>query len=260
MMGQNLKSFISGSAKSSPKTQEVLFMFTGGLLLITTFLILIVSYNEQVLKIENDKLTAQVSGSCIDSDGGISPYTKGTVSYSGQFYTDSCYTETTVYEYSCAVYPSSGVTHTFQNCPSGYSCANGACIASTPLPTTTSCYLSFDLNETATTNGVSLSLQGGLAQYGDFSGEVRKYYPDEGNDYTLSVYGDTNQLLSQYELFSSRFTIVDYATGGGTVIESPSGTLTAYIPYSSSVRKLVIDQQGTATTTIPVNTSTWICR
>lgn len=63
---------------------------------------------------------------CTDSDGGNNIYTKGTVVYNGQSYTDNCLSNNTVAEYFC---DNGKLNSASAGCPNGYSCTDGACIA-----------------------------------------------------------------------------------------------------------------------------------
>jgi len=69
--------------------------------------------------------TTIVSG-CTDSDGGMNPYVKGTVTYQGQTYTDTCVAADTLKEYYC----DNGIKQEhLSTCQNGYTCQDGACVA-----------------------------------------------------------------------------------------------------------------------------------
>lgn len=189
---------------------------------------------------------AQVSGACVDSDGGISPYTQGTVSYGGQSYTDSCYTGTTVYEYSCAIYPATGVTHTFPNCPSGYSCANGACVAQAP-----SCYVGVTLKESQNGDSSTFTFQSATTTSEDASPLVNQYYSEEPSPFRVEALDSYKSPLGKYELWSGRFIIAETFSNPpqGELIELPSATVDLFLPLNRNVRSLNI-YQGTSTSPI----------
>jgi DNA-directed RNA polymerase subunit RPC12/RpoP len=63
---------------------------------------------------------------CTDSDGGMNPYVKGTVTYQGQTYTDTCVAANTLKEYYC----DNGIKQEhLSTCQNGYTCQDGACVA-----------------------------------------------------------------------------------------------------------------------------------
>lgn len=68
---------------------------------------------------------------CYDSDAGNNKYAKGTTTkynYDGEVvysYTDYCYEENVVAEYAC---DEDYIDVSYESCPSGYSCSNGACV------------------------------------------------------------------------------------------------------------------------------------
>jgi len=72
-MLKNLKSFISESVKSASKTQKVMLMIAGGLLLITALLILAISWSNLISNIGAGQLTAQVANNP-PSSGCLAPY------------------------------------------------------------------------------------------------------------------------------------------------------------------------------------------
>lgn len=72
------------------------------------------------------------AGVCTDTDNGIDLYTKGTASWQGMTCTDMCIGTEAISECYCVA--GNGFQSPTYNCPSGYSCSNGAC-----LPTTAGC-------------------------------------------------------------------------------------------------------------------------
>ncbi len=82
------------------------------------------------------KITGKVvSASCTDSDvnsqysDGFNYYLKGTASKGSSFGEDSCFNANTLRENYCS--SSGNVDSRLINCPSGFSCSNGACISPT---------------------------------------------------------------------------------------------------------------------------------
>ena len=71
---------------------------------------------------------------CIDTDGGINDYVKGTVTYYGKKYTDGCshYFSKVITEYYCDNGRVKSETH---SCPPDYTCQDGVC-KSVPTPPT----------------------------------------------------------------------------------------------------------------------------
>jgi peptidoglycan hydrolase-like protein with peptidoglycan-binding domain len=93
--------------------------------------------------LEECQKVCEATSSCTDSDGGKNYYVKGTVTYNGQTYTDSCTYCTGVapYPVTCGAvveyYCENGVmkqeTHA---CENGYTCQDGACKPSVTTTTT----------------------------------------------------------------------------------------------------------------------------
>jgi len=73
-----------------------------------------------------------IPSTCTDSDGGKNIYVKGTTTFRGQVYTETCETSTVVNEYYCQNGEMMTETPT---CPSGYTCQDGACKPAVPVVT-----------------------------------------------------------------------------------------------------------------------------
>ena len=73
-----------------------------------------------------------VNNNCVDNDvnatyrDGRNLFQKGTVTIAGGSYADSCYNGTVVHEWWCT--GATSMSSNNYNCPSGYSCGDGACI------------------------------------------------------------------------------------------------------------------------------------
>ncbi|MBU0585930.1 hypothetical protein KJ780_00290 [Candidatus Micrarchaeota archaeon] len=64
---------------------------------------------------------------CVDSDGGLAQFTRGTVTLGPDSYPDSCYSGTSVLEYYC--YSDSVFRSEVMPCGTGSECVNGVCMA-----------------------------------------------------------------------------------------------------------------------------------
>lgn len=122
---------------------------------------------------------------CTDSDGGQDKYTKGTTTFNGTTYPDACVDTDTVAENYC---DSTGKGATAQiACGSGYTCLQGACVASQCTATTKD--LSDDADvRTSLKTGTSITLYEG--EQVEVSKGSTKYYLSLD-----SVSGDTATLI-----------------------------------------------------------------
>ena len=91
--------------------------------------------NEKILSVSTTTTTTTTTTTsttkplaCTDSDGGRSEYVKGTVTYQGQTYTDTCITSSILKEYIC---DNNSIEQEYlSTCKNGYTCQDGACVPS----------------------------------------------------------------------------------------------------------------------------------
>ena len=157
--------------------------------------------------------------SCSDSDGGQNTNVRGTVNTTnstGNFtFTDVCNSSSTVREYYCDTSGNNSAEYTIWNCNLGYTCSNGACIASQQ---NSSC--------TDSDGGINAGLNGTL-YFVNAQGGGKLYYDTCGN----VTNGLPNTTLIEYYCNGS--------TGFGTVNISctsgfPQGKCYALNPWSGA--------------------------
>lgn len=98
------------AGNTATKTRTISVTYTGGVTTTTT-------------------TTTVPTSTCSDSDGGLNIFSKGTLTFGTFTSTDYCPSSTQVYEYRCL--GSYGTEKRLMNCPSGYSCQDGACVQGT---------------------------------------------------------------------------------------------------------------------------------
>jgi len=93
-------------------------------------------------------------------------------------------------------------------------------------------YLRVKFKETKVDSKVRFEPLGIEPLYGFYDSFFEPFDEQNPKDYVLETYNPQKELQARYSLSSSRYIFWDSIDGGGEVIESDSGTLSAVIPYN----------------------------
>ncbi len=93
-------------------------------------------------------------------------------------------------------------------------------------------YLRVKFKETKVDSKVRFEPLGIEPLYGFYDSFFEPFNERNPKDYVLETYNSQKELQARYSLSSSRYIFWDSIDGGGGIIESDSGTLSAIIPYN----------------------------
>lgn len=119
------------------------------------------------------------------------------------------------------------------------------------VPIVKDVYIQLDIKEEKIDSGVKFSLNKASVIYGSYENRYKLYDYKEAtpSDYTLETYNINKQLISNYEIKSSRLVQIDFQENGGRVIELQNGVIQTIMPYAREMSTVYIrvDNKGVKT-------------